>query len=139
MRFGAGLILFTILTAGCSTSVAPDTGDVPRLAYKVTVAVFDATKRPASTSLMTFKNEAAVPGPYRTVARLNVFAKGQEEAVALNAIAYRARQLGAMGIIILPQEAPYTTWNASATDKNLRNFRAEAIVIESGRAAPGAR
>ena len=138
MHLRTSLILATILTGAC-TSVAPDTGDVPRLTDKVTVAVFDSTKRPVSTSVMTFTSAAQVPGPYRTLARLNVIAKSQEEAVALNAISYRARQLGAMGLILLPQEQPYTSWNASATDKNLRNFRAEAIVIESGRAAPGAK
>ena len=125
MRFIISILtLSSLIITGCA-------GKPPAAANvtKVTVAIYDVTPRTASTELTVYQTAEAVTRPYRSIALINALDKTQAEAQVLDAICARARELGAQGLIVLPPQQPYRGWPASATDQNLRNFRAEAIVF----------
>lgn len=112
---GILLPLFVIMVAtGCSSPPESRNGEAPvRYAQYVKVATFDTTVRPATDKLTVYREKPAFK--YHTIATLTIDGELEKEGALINAIAWRARQLGADGIIILPPLHPHRDqWIISA-------------------------
>lgn len=116
------LIITTVMTAlliGCSSMPQIASEKPPKHAKRVQVALFDSAARPPTTNLDIFDAANKVKRSHRLVATLTCDGPPSEEGVMINAIAYRARVLGAQAMIILPQGRFWT---------GRRIYRAEAVV-----------
>src|ERR1700733_4908307 len=135
-----GIIVFVI--AGCTTTPAPAGAEKPvRYASAVQVARYDSENRTPTASLEMFPSiEAVGQRPYRIIALLTRGGNREDEGLIMNAIAWRARQLGAEGLIAIndsknPLINVNTTvrvggWPSSDSgNKEKPLFRAYAIVF----------
>lgn len=89
------------LIVGCSTENNSVNGEnPPHLSNGVQVALYDSEKRIPTTQLEVFLTQEAVKDrPYRIIALLTRKGKREDEGLVMNAIAWRARQIGAEGLI----------------------------------------
>jgi hypothetical protein len=125
-------ILLTALTlCACRTEYVSSTGEpTPRYANEVQVARYDATDRQPTAQLEVFSNPQALGNrPYRVIALLTREGYRRDEGLIMNAIAWRARQIGAEGLI--PEGPVYggSPWAHGRWEQPV--FRALAIVFSS--------
>ena len=108
------IIPIFIFLAGCAAPPVSRNGEPPvRYAAYVKVAIFDTTERPATDKLSVYREKPAFK--YHTIATLTIDGELEKEGALINAIAWRARQLGADGIIVLPPLHPHRNqWIISA-------------------------
>jgi hypothetical protein len=117
----APTIVFALsfLVAGCHTYDV--NGDKPvRYANDVQIVLLDSTSRTITKSIQIFETPDDVKRSYHKIALLSRSGHREDEALILNAFAWRARQIGADGIIML---APSRGWPDF-------QFRANAIVFD---------
>jgi len=116
--------------AGCSTPVSENSTDpAPRYASRINVAQYDLTPRSPSLSLEVFDSAEAVKRPYKVIALLSHKAEPNDSAKMMNAIAWRARQLGAQGMIVLKPQDTGIRWNQWGMERAEPIYSANAIVF----------
>ena len=123
-----GIVLFT----GCHTpwpqGAAGTHEKAPPRAGRVDIATYDITERAPVKRLDVYESPEKVTQPYSVIALLTCEGAAAEEGMMMNAILYRARQIGAQGVIVLPAERPGLTANLLFAGNDRRVFRANAIV-----------
>lgn len=112
-----------LLLVGCNTmppATVPSAGDPPvRYVQYIKVANYDSSTHPATSKLTIFRE---VPNlKYHTIATLTVSGTADKEGALVNALAWKARQLGADSIIILTPSHPH---------RDEWIFRADAILTD---------
>ena len=117
-----------LMLTGC-TSTAPNGEQVPRYAGRIEVAIYDTTVRPPVKSLDVFDDAASVKRPYKIIALLSHESKPSDSGRMMNAIAFRARQLGADGMIVLPPRATGYQWNGYGGGPGQPIYSAQAIIF----------
>jgi hypothetical protein len=97
--------LFCLLFTGCAEyTTSSSTGEkIPRYAGRIQIALYDPTPRQPKPDFEVFADAQSVKRPYRIIALLAHKANPEDEGLMMNAIAYRARKLGADGMIVLPR------------------------------------
>jgi hypothetical protein len=94
-------ILILLSVPACHNGSKP-----PRYAKSVSVVPFGpVSSRPVNPEFQIFPSAADVKRPYRILALVCRHAKPQDQGLMLTAIAWRAQQLGADAMILLPPEA----------------------------------
>ncbi len=144
MKLVCPLSFILVVAAGCSTTPIPTGAEKPvRYASSVQVASYDSDTRTSTTRLEVFPSvEAVGQRSYRIIALLARGGNREDEGLIMNANAWRARQLGAEGMIIIDKDAsPLVNMNTSVriggwpgSDKSSKEkpvFRAYAIVFTS--------
>ena len=112
------LLAALLLTACHSYDV---NGDKPvRYAKDVQVALFDSTPRAVSKTVQVFDDANDIKRPYHKIALLSRSGHREDEALIDNAFAWRARQIGADGVLLLPASRGWPDFQ----------FRANAIVFD---------
>ena len=124
------LLVIALILSACSTAPKQAADQPIKHADRVKVATYDSSPRPASARLDVYdlsRDAQANPAPkaHKVIALLTCEGGAQEEAEMMNAIMYRARQLGADGVVILPPDRTYGLWSALG---ERRIFSAKAIV-----------
>ena len=111
-----------LIVAGCSsTPPATTSGEQPvRYVQYVKVATFDTTPR-SPTSKLNVLREAPIQ-KYHAIASLTIDGTADKEGNLVNAIAWKARQIGADSILLLAPLHPH---------RDQWIFRADAIVMDS--------
>lgn len=124
------LLLFTTLLTSCSST--PDPNGPPRYADRLKIAVFDATPRAATSSVDVFDETTKVTRPYKIIAQLGRNAKPTDSSLIINAIAWRARQMGADAIILLPAQSTgwkvNNRWGNPSVEQTEPIYNANAII-----------
>ena len=92
-------ILFVL--TGCETTSTNIANPVPRYGKSVQVAQYDQTPRNINPDFEVFASEASVRRPFKIIALVSRHANLQDEGLMMTAIAWRAKQLGADGMIVL--------------------------------------
>ena len=137
------LFVVALLIVGCSTEYVSVNGEKPpRYATDVQVARYETENRAPSARLEVFNSvDALRQRHYRIIALLTREGNREDEGLIMNAIAWRARQLGAEGIIppgFIPStgstNGPQISVNTSVNigfwnEGNKNIFRACAIVF----------
>ena len=101
----AGLLsLGAMALVGCrTTKVGQDQNAPPRYAESVQVITYDSTPRPFNPSITVFYNFAGLENrPRHPIAELDKVAFPNDQALVRNALIWRAKSLGADGILMLP-------------------------------------
>jgi hypothetical protein len=94
------LASIAMLLAGCHNYDVNGTAPV-RYANSVFVTAIDPTKREPSKSIQLFANEDKIKRPHHVIAILSREGFLQDQGMIVNALVWRAKQLGADGIILL--------------------------------------
>jgi len=89
-----------VLLAGCHNYDVNGTAPV-RYANSVFVTVLDPSKRKPTKSIELFANEDKIKRPHHVIAILSREGYLQDQGMIVNALIWRAKQLGAEGIILL--------------------------------------
>ena len=136
LRLILPLLLFTLL--GCtSPSTQKDTEKAPPKADRVQQLIYDSTPRQQTSHLDVY--EAKPPQkPYKVIALLTCEGAVDQEVVMTTAIFYRARQLGADGIMTAEAQtykepgsiAIGNGWGFANSGSTRFIFRARAIAYE---------
>ncbi|MGC9944468.1 MAG: hypothetical protein ABSE48_21800 [Verrucomicrobiota bacterium] len=90
----------TLLLTGCYSYDVNGSRPV-RYASGVQVATYDSTPRQPSASVRAFQSPAEVQRPYHVIALLSREGYLRDEGLIVNALVWRAKQMGANGIILL--------------------------------------
>ena len=89
-----------LLLTGCHTYDM--NGDVPmRYAANVQVVNYESIVRPPAKTIQIFDSPSQIKQPYHVIGLLLRPGKSNDEALILKALIWRARQLGADGVILL--------------------------------------
>lgn len=128
------LLASILITCGCASnpSNAPQAKEKkPKHYSRVKVAIYDTTPRTATTQLDYFAEGTTIPKQHKVIALLTCEGAAHEEGEMVNAINFRARELGASGVIQLRADQPnasvaiaHPMWQAP----DRRVFRANAII-----------
>src|SRR5690242_1574586 len=107
------LTLTVLLCLSCAVGCAARSGgsdDEPvRYANSVSAAMYDTTRRAPVPTLEVFQSDQELAGrPHHVIALLSREGYPRDEGLVMNAIAWRARHLGAGAMIVLPPYAPPT-------------------------------
>ena len=132
------VLLMVALFSACSTTAPDATGKPPPGVRRVRVAKYDTSNYPATERLHVYSASETIPR-HRVIALLAVEAQPSEEGIYMNAIAWKARQLGAQGLQVLPLQSavngqmtitikPTPIWGRPNTSVV---FRANALVFEN--------
>ena len=120
------VVISGLVLAGCATG--PDSP--PRHMDRVQVLMYDSTKRPMTRQVELY--DSAPEKQNRVIALITCEGAYHEEIVMKKAIIFKARQLGAQGVVWKdPDKA--TAGGGSAYGGSFggrRLFRAEAVVFE---------
>jgi hypothetical protein len=109
----------SFLVAGCHTYDV--NGEKPvRYANNVQIVLLNSTPRTITKSIQIFETPDDVKRPYHKIALLSRSGHREDEGLIFNAFAWRARQIGADGIIILTASRGWPDFQ----------FRANAIVFD---------
>ena len=107
----------------------------PRYGTSVQVVAYDSTPRKVNPDFQVFAREADVPQPFKIIAMVCRNAKPQDQGLMMQAISWRAKQLGADAMIVLPPEATGYSWgmagNFAGGGPNQPIYRAHAVVYTS--------
>lgn len=123
------------LASGCATDPTSAQKTAVPHAGRVQVALYDTTPRPPSTSAPEISRHDAELRGYQPIATLTINGRAVDEGALYNALAARARELGAQAIIRLPTELPYHHYGEYASQRvsvrelGERVFRCEAIIF----------
>jgi hypothetical protein len=92
------LVTVTALT-GCATNSSQKANDKkPPYANNVQILMYDSAPRPKTDHVDVY--DTKLPGkPYKVIALMTYEARPDEEIVVTRAVLYRARQMGAQGVI----------------------------------------
>jgi hypothetical protein len=129
------LVVVLATLVSCGTPTPPGAEKPVRYAAGVQVALYDSEKRSPTTQLEVYQSEKSIETrPFRIIAMLTRNGHHEDEANIVNAIAWRARQLGAEGLILLPTVEPGRSVSAPFVNideghKGEPIFRAHAIVF----------
>ena len=121
------LLLGALIISGCSTT-GPDGERVPRFAKRVEVVTYDTNPRSHTKQLDIYDAKRPTKA-FKEIAALTCEGAPDEEAVMTEALLYRARMLGADGVLIVPPERTME-WNGFGGSSR-RVFRCKAIVYET--------
>ncbi len=88
----------TLILAGCSTTSDQNPETKPPKADRVQVLMYDTTTRPRTTHLDIYDTKLP-ERPYKVIALLTCEGAVDQEVVMTKAILYRARQIGADGLL----------------------------------------
>jgi hypothetical protein len=121
------LLIGAVVISGCATT-GPDGERVPRFAKRVEVVTYDASPRPRTKQLDIYDVKRPTKA-FKEIASLTCEGAPDEEAVMTEALLYRARMLGAEGVLIVAPErtVEWTGFGGSGR----RVFRCKAIVYET--------
>ena len=117
-----------LLACGCR-STPPDPNAPPRYADKVQVISYDSTPRPFNPNIQVFSGYGAMQGRSRhPIADLMKMGWPNDQALIMNALIWRAKSLGADGVVLLPPR--FAAWVSIPFGRVGRqfNFQAEAFV-----------
>ena len=137
MKILFALLVSSLILTGCHSYDVNSSRPV-RYANGVKVLEYDHTQRAPSPTIQIFDRFNPAPAHYVALASLSRMGYLQDESLIDNALTWRARQLGANGIILLPPEqsdysAGFAIANANggfATGGSSQPvFRAVAILI----------
>lgn len=124
-------MLAALIVAGCATS-SQNPGEKPvKHAGRVKAAIYNSVERTPTTHLDVYSNPQSVERLHKVIALLTCEGAAHEEGELVNAINYKARQLGAHGVVVIPPDRPNEglviahPWFQPA---DRRVFRANAIV-----------
>ena len=121
-----------MLLTGCATPPAQvaNSNDPPvRYARYVQVATFDATPRPATTKLNVLQD--APTQKFHPIAQLTIDGESENEGKLINALAWKARQLGADALLMLPPVGQRKYSGFGVPEGTHWAYRAQAIVFDS--------
>lgn len=96
IKYAIVSLTVAILTAGCA-STSQD--DPPPKANRVQVLVYDTTPRQKAQRLDVYAQNQEPNRPYKKIALLTCEGRVDQEVVMTQAIFYRARMIGADGVI----------------------------------------
>ncbi len=125
-------ILTTFLFIGCATSPQDASNRPPKHVGRVKTAAFDTTARQVTTELEVFDETKKLDRPHKVIALLTAEGAANEEGDLVNAMMFKARQLGANAVVMLPPDRP----NAGVVFNNIlqpadrRVFRGNAVVYK---------
>jgi len=131
------LLLFltgALALAGCNTSTPERLGEPPPpRAGRVQVLVYDSTPRPKTDRLDVY--DVKMPDrSYKVIAPLTCEGAAEEEVLMTRAIFYRARQIGADGVLsgtaAFTQKGEPIIYGVGGASKTRCVFRARAIVYQ---------
>jgi hypothetical protein len=123
----SALVLLVAVT-GCSTTPSGNPADgAPKYAGRIKVAQYDLSPRTPSLSLEVF--DAPPTRPHKVIALLSHKAEPNDSAQMMNAIAWRARQLGAQGLIVLRPQETGMRWNQWGMERGEPIYSANAIIF----------
>jgi hypothetical protein len=97
----------------------------------VKAAVYDTANRTSTTELEVFDEAKKLERPHKVIALLTAEGAANEEGDLVNAMMFKARQLGANAVVMLPPDRP----NAGVVFNNIlqpadrRVFRGNAVVF----------
>ncbi len=95
------ICLAGLLAAGCATTTDPYAP--VRYGDSVLVVSYDSTPRPFNPNIQVFSNPAMLQGrPYHVIAELSREGWPNDQPLLMNALIWRAKSLGADGVILLP-------------------------------------
>jgi hypothetical protein len=110
-----------LLLVSCSSTPVSTSGEPPvRYARYVKVAIYDSTSRPATDKLTVIRETPT--RKYHTIATLTIDGTAEKEGELVNALAWKARQMGADSILILTPLHPH---------RDEWIFQADAIVMDA--------
>jgi hypothetical protein len=122
------LLLVVLFGLGCRAPLPSNPADpAPRYASRIKVAQYDLSPRAPNRSLEVF--DAPPTRPHKVIALLSHKAEPNDSAAMMNAIAWRARQLGADAIIVLPPQETGIRWNNWGVERGEPIYSANAIVF----------
>ncbi|MCG3150280.1 MAG: hypothetical protein PCFJNLEI_03761 [Verrucomicrobiae bacterium] len=140
------MALGLVLAVACSTSKSTHDEDGPlRYADSVQIARFDSENRPPSDNLELFQTAEQIGNrPYKTIALVSRTGLSSNEGLILNAIIYRAKLLGATGLIPaaeIEKEHDKNTVNIRVGFRHFgdgpsKAFRYFALVFETAAKSP---
>jgi hypothetical protein len=120
-------LFIALLAAGCASERSHQKAEgAPQHAGRVQVLQYDATPRNKSDQLDTYEETKSIQSPYKEIALLTCEGACHEEVEMTQAIFYRARMLGANGVIELTQGR---ATNAYGSHRCV--FRYKAIIYET--------
>ena len=123
------MLMGTVVIMGCNTASkygAQGGGEKPPTrAGRVKIASYDSVSRQPTHSLEVYDTPQQIPRLYKVIALLACEGAAHEEGMMVNAINYRARQLGANGVIVLPTDRSGAVFSPQS---DRRVFRRKAIV-----------
>lgn len=131
----AGAVLLALLSLGCATTSQEGAERPVKHAERVKVLMYDSASRKPTTRLDIYDTSRTTAQTnqilrvHKVIALLICEGGVDEEPEMVNAINYRARQLGADGVVILPPDRTGSIWSAFGAR---RIFRANAIVYAEG-------
>ena len=122
-----------MLLIGCHSYDVNGTRPV-RYANSVQVTALDSTLRPFSKTIEVFQNaDELKTQPYRKIALLSHSGWPNDEALLNNALIWKAKSLGATGVILLPPSRIGYQFNLFAHTGVSYNYLAQAIVFTTGK------
>jgi hypothetical protein len=122
--------VFLWLLTGCHTYDVNGTTPV-RYANTVQVISLDSTQRPFSKAIEIFQNPDELHGrAYRKIALLSHEGWPNDETLLVNALIWKAKSLGADGVILMPSTRNGYEFNAFAHSGVSYTFHAQAIVFD---------
>jgi hypothetical protein len=130
MRAKPLVILLAVIAASCSTAPKQKSEAPVKHAERVRIVQYDSVTRPPTANMEIFdltRSDHNPIRPYKIIALLTCEGAVQEEPEMLNAIAYRARRLGADCLIIRPPDRTYSLWS---TFGERRLFSAQGAVYD---------
>ena len=108
-----------LFACGCRTYDV--NGEAPvRYSKEVQIVQLDSAPRAITKTIQIFETATDVQRPYHKIALLTRSGHREDEGLIFNAFAWRARQLGADGIIILPAAHGWPDYQ----------FHAQAIIFD---------
>jgi len=121
------LCLGGLLLPGCATT--PDPNAAPRYGTSVQVVSYDSTPRPFNPDIQVYYNPSAVQGhPRHPIAQLVRVGWPNDQALIQNAIIWRAKSLGADGVIMFPPQNGGFVAIPFGPSGRQYSFQAEAFV-----------
>jgi len=119
--------LAAIFIAGCAST--PDPNEPPRYGTSVQVVSYDSTPRPFNPDVQVFSNPNDVQGrPRHPIAQLVRVGWPNDQALIQNALIWRAKSLGADGVILFPPQYGGFVAIPFGPSGRQYSFQAEAFV-----------
>jgi hypothetical protein len=123
----SSVCLGALLLAGCAST--PDPNEAPRYGTSVDVVSYDSTPRPFNPDIQVYYNPNSVQGhPRHPIAQLVRVGWPNDQALIQNALIWRAKSLGADGVILFPpQNGGFVAIPFGPSGRQF-SFQAEAFV-----------
>jgi hypothetical protein len=123
------LLSILLLIIGCSSTPVSTSGETPvRYARYVQVATFDSSPRSATTKLDILQTPPIKKN--HVIAELTIDGSAENEGKLINALAWKARQLGADAMVVLNPVGQRNYDALGIPEETHWIFRADAIVYD---------